>query len=128
MCNKPAPKTLASLHDLTPDPQNANRGTARGKAFLTSSLQQYGAARSIVTDKHGVVLAGTQTMPPATEIDLPITVVQTEGERLVVVQRLDLDLGTDDRARGLAIADNRASELGLDWDVEQLKAHLDQGF
>ena len=54
-------------------------------------------------------------------------VIRTDGTALVVVQRTDLDLTGDDRARRLALADNRASELGLDWDVEQLKTQLTEG-
>lgn len=40
---------------------------------------------------------------------------------LVAVQRDDLDLRTDPRAQALAIADNRVSELDLEWDVETLQ-------
>jgi hypothetical protein len=47
--------------------------------------------------------------------------VQTDGRHLIAVQRCDLDLTTDARARELAIADNRVSELDLEWDVEILK-------
>jgi DNA modification methylase len=44
-----------------------------------------------------------------------VIVVPTDGSKLVVVQRTDLDLN-DKKARQLAVADNRAAELGLDWD------------
>ena len=37
------------------------------------------------------------------------------------MQRDDLDLATDPRAKALAIADNRVGELDLEWDVEMLK-------
>jgi DNA modification methylase len=46
---------------------------------------------------------------------------------LIAVQRDDLDLLTDPRARALAIADNRVGELDLEWDARQLEAYLAQG-
>ena len=52
---------------------------------------------------------------------LPITVVPTTGQELVVVQRVDLDARTDPRAQELALADNRVAELDLDWDPAVLR-------
>ncbi|MGA3370686.1 MAG: hypothetical protein ABSC48_02880 [Terracidiphilus sp.] len=46
-------------------------------------------------------------------------VVQTDGSQLVAVQRTDLSID-DLKARGLAVADNRSSEVGLEWDVNVL--------
>ena len=58
--------------------------------------------------------------------DGDIEVIQTDGKRLVVVQRTDLDLndGEDTTARELAYYDNRSSEVSLDWDAEVLLADL----
>jgi hypothetical protein len=44
-----------------------------------------------------------------------LLVVQTDGTKIIAVQRTDLDMRTDKRARELAIADNRVAELDLDW-------------
>lgn len=43
---------------LTTDPHNANKGTARGRGLLEQSLRSYGAGRSALADKHGVLIAG----------------------------------------------------------------------
>lgn len=112
------------IDDLTPDPLNANRGTARGQEALAASLQTYGAGRSILADRRGRVIAGNKTLEQAKRLGLPITVVRSDGRALVVVQRQDLDLD-DASARALAIADNRIAELDLAWDpavLAQLKA------
>lgn len=132
------PKSLHALEDLTPDPNNANRGTVRGDGLLEHSLQQLGAGRSIVVDRNGLIVAGNKTHGKFGEITSGrggIVVVQTTGHELVVVQRTDLDLlspGEDGRrARELAIADNRIAELDLDWDPEALlngDVRLDQYF
>src|SRR5712692_432665 len=120
-------RSIQTLDDLTLDPQNANRGTSRGQQALAHSLTEFGAARSIVADRAGRVIAGNKTLTQATTPELPLQVVQTTGDRLVVVQRTDLDLQVDDRARRLALADNRTSEIGLDWDLEQLRAQFEDG-
>lgn len=118
---------LRSIADLIPDGQNANRGTPRGRAALAESLRTYGAARSIVTDRHGRIIAGNKTVEQAAALSMPIRVVESNGSELVVVHRTDLDLIEDPRARQLALADNRVSELDLEWDPALLKQHLADG-
>ena len=112
---------IQSLDDLQPDPLNANRGTDRGREALRRSLHTYGAGRSIVIDTRGRILGGHKTVEQAKHLGLPITVVPTTGQELVVVQRMDLDARTDPRARELALADNRVAELDLDWDPAVLR-------
>jgi len=120
-------KTLETLEDCTPDIENANAGTLRGEQLLEHSLTKYGAARSIVVDKYGRCIGGNKTLQLAIEAGLGMRVVQTDGKTLVVVVRTDLDLATDPQARVLAYLDNRAAEMGLAWNVEQLEADLEKG-
>jgi hypothetical protein len=104
------------------DPRNANKGTERGRKALASSLKQFGAGRSILVDKNGVVIAGNKTLAQAiARGDKNVTVVKTDGSTIVAVQRTDLDL-RDAKAKGLAVADNRVSELDLEWDKDVLAA------
>lgn len=122
------PRTIANRSALTPDRRNANRGTQRGRRVVEDSLRQLGAGRSILADRDGNVIAGNKTLEAAEDLDLPIRVIQTDGRELVVVQRTDLELdGPDDRARRLAYADNRAGELGLDWDAAALAEDIEAG-
>ena len=72
-------------------------------------------------DKRGRILGGHKTVEQAKHLGLPVTVVPTTGETLVVVQRVDLDARTDPRAQALAVADNRVAELDLDWDPAVLR-------
>src|SRR6516162_5587546 len=110
-----------SLSDLTADPHNANRGTDRGRDALARSLREYGAGRAVLIDRRGRVIAGNKTVEQARALNLPLRVVETDGTFLIAVQRNDLDLRTDARAKALALADNRVGELDLEWDVEMLK-------
>ena len=111
------------IADLTQDAHNANRGTVRGAKAIAASLKDYGAGRSILLDRNGVIIAGNKTAENAGAAGMEdVLVVQTDGTRLVAVQRMDLDLTTDSRAKALAIADNRAGQLSLDWDPAVLKS------
>jgi hypothetical protein len=112
---------------LTPDPRNANRGTERGAWQLEESLRQYGAGRSILVDRNGVVIAGNKTLEQAVSLGLDVEVVHTDGTKIVAVCRDDLDLETDPRARELAIADNRVGQLDLDWDPDELRREIEEG-
>lgn len=119
---------IETVRDLTPDPRNANRGTERGAGMLETSLREYGAGRSLLVDKHGVVIAGNKTLEAAASIGLQdVVVVPTDGTKLVIVQRTDLDLESDPRAKALGVADNRVAQVGLDWDTDVLRSLLADG-
>jgi 16S rRNA G966 N2-methylase RsmD len=110
------------LSELKPDPRNANKGTERGRNAVKESLVSLGAGRSIVIDRNGVILAGNKTAEAAKSagISEDAVVIQTDGSKLVVVQRTDLD-ANDPKAKALALADNRTAELGLEWNTDVLK-------
>lgn len=115
------------LTDFIPDPHNANKGTVRGTAMLEDSLRHYGAGRSILVDRNNQVIAGNKTLASAVDIGLDeALVVPTDGKQLVVVQRTDIDLDSK-QGRELAIADNRTTEVSLDWDAAELAALADDG-
>lgn len=122
------PDDIATLADIQEDEQNANLGTERGAFALQESLVRYGPARSIVVDRQGRLIAGEKTKRTAESLGLPIEVVKTHGDKLVVVQREDLDLEEDGGlARALSIADNRVAELNLAWDAQEIAAQVEDG-
>jgi hypothetical protein len=107
------------------DKRNANRGTDRGRDELRQSLKRLGAGRSVLVDKNGVAIAGNKTLEAATELGLTKTLeVETDGNTLVVVKRIDLDLETDIKAREMAFADNKIGQDNQNWDPEILKTDL----
>lgn len=121
-------KVVSTIKDLTPDPQNANKGTERGVEMLEQSLRSYGAGRSLLIDKNGVVIAGNKTLEAAASIGLTdVIIVPTDGKQIVVVQRTDLDLANDPRAKALGVADNRVAQIGLDWDGSVISSMLAAG-
>jgi uncharacterized protein YacL (UPF0231 family) len=121
-------KHIDDIADLVSDIANANKGTQRGRGMVEASLRETGAGRSILADKNGQVIAGNKTFEAWVDIGGEIEVVRTDGKKLVVVQREDLDLSDDTgMARKLAYYDNRASEVGLAWDVDQILADVGAG-
>jgi hypothetical protein len=121
-------KRIENISDLQTDRTNANKGTQRGRGMVEASLRETGAGRSILADKDGRIIAGNKTLEAWVDIGGKIEVVRTNGDKLVVVQREDLDLSDDTgMARKLAYYDNRASEVGLEWDAEQLLADIGAG-
>ncbi|MDQ3539216.1 MAG: hypothetical protein M3440_00880, partial [Chloroflexota bacterium] len=104
-----------------------NKGTVRGRGMVERSLQQYGAGRSVLVDRNGVIIAGNKTAEIAQELGIPVTVIESDGTTLYAIKRTDLDLATDDAAKALGVADNRASETGLDWDPDVLQSFMDDG-
>lgn len=114
------------IDDLKFDDKNFNKGTKQGKSLLQKSLQKFVAGRSILVDKNNRVIAGNKTLENFSEIGSgKIEVIETNGDTLVVVKRSDIDLDSPE-GREMALADNRTSEIGLEWDMYEIKSELDE--
>lgn len=110
------------LEALITDPHNARRRTQRSHSLLERSLSEYGAARSIVIDEAGTVLAGNGTLEAAASIGIErVLVVPTDGNTLVAVQRTDL---TPRQKTEYGLSDNRTSDLA-EFDPEALERLLE---
>ena len=108
---------IIGLRDLKPDPQNARKHTPRNVAMVVDALQEVGAARSIVIDEKGVVLAGNATIKAAGQAGLGrVKVVDADGSEIIAVWRTNL---TERQKKRLALYDNRAAELA-EWDSDVL--------
>jgi hypothetical protein len=108
---------MASINDLTSDHKNARRRTDRSTSLIAESLKRYGAARSIVIDEDGRILAGNGTVEGAKKAGInKVRVIEAEGDELIAVRRAGL---TEEEKVGLALADNRSSDLS-EWDQEML--------
>lgn len=109
---------MKTIKDLTPDPRNARKRTDRSAEMIAESLRRFGAARSIVIDEDGRVLAGNGTVEGAKKAGISkVRVIEAAGDELIAVKRTGL---TEDEKVGLAIADNRSSDLS-EWDSEMLQ-------
>ncbi|HVL65749.1 MAG TPA: DNA methyltransferase [Vicinamibacterales bacterium] len=92
--------------------------------MITDALQEVGAARSIVIDEEGTILAGNATVEAAARAGIEkVLVVDVDGRTLVAVRRRDL---APEQKVKLSVYDNRAAELA-EWDPAVL-ARLQQEF
>jgi len=98
----------------TLDPRNARTHPEHNKDAVEKSLRELGAGRSIVVDADGVVIGGNAVYEKALKLGIPVKEIETSGEELIVVRRIDLK--TDDpRRKALALADNQIGTLA-EWD------------
>jgi hypothetical protein len=106
--------TITHIKDLNHDGKNARAHTVRNVGMLEQALNEVGAARSIVIDEDGTVLAGNATMDAAVQAGITrVQVVDADGETLIAVRRTGL---TDEQKVKLALFDNRVSDLS-EWDA-----------
>lgn len=106
------------IGELVPDPKNARKHNPRNVGMIETALRDVGAARSVVIDENGVVLAGNATIEAAAAAGIVrVVTVDTDGETIVAVRRTGL---TEEQKTRLALFDNRAAELAS-WDVDQLQ-------
>ena len=109
---------MTSVKDLKSDHKNARRRTDRSASLIAESLKRFGAARSIVIDEYGRILAGNGTVEGAKKAGIDkLRIIEAEGDELIAVRRAGL---TEDQKVGLALADNRSSDLS-EWDNEMLR-------
>jgi hypothetical protein len=109
---------VTSVKDLKSDHKNARRRTDRSASLIAESLKRFGAARSIVIDEDGRILAGNGTVEGAKKAGIDkLRIIEAEGDELIAVRRAGL---TEDEKVGLALADNRSSDLS-EWDNEMLR-------
>ena len=115
---------MSKISDLTPDKQNARAHNPRNVGMIVNALHEVGAARSIVIDEDGNILAGNATIEAAVEAGIEnLQIVDVDGETVVAVRRKGL---TPEQKKRLAYFDNRTAELA-DWDSEQVLADLEAG-
>lgn len=111
------PKQVKHIKDLIADERNARQHNARNVGMIEKSLNEVGAARSIVIDEDGKILAGNGTVEAAAAAGIvKVRVVETDGDTIIAVRRSNL---TEEQKRRLALFDNRTAELA-EWDKDVL--------
>lgn len=114
---------MPSIDNLKTDHKNARKRTDRSAKLISESLQRYGAARSIVIDENNRILAGNGTIEGAKAAGIKnLRIIETDGDEIIAVRRTGL---TEDQKVGLALADNRTSDLS-DWDKDMLQQLSEQ--
>lgn len=107
------------MTDIKLDENNYRIHDDRNKQLINKSLKEYGAGRSVLLDKDGVIIAGNGTYEQAKELGIPVKIVETDGTELIAVQRTDLAT-EDEKRKGLAIMDNSTTDSSK-FDVSKLQ-------
>ena len=115
---------MATVRELRRDERNRRKHNGRNIGMIVNALQEVGAARSIVIDEDGTVLAGNGVVEAAAEAGIDrVQIVDADGQTIIAVRRRGL---TDEQKRKLALYDNRTAELA-EWDTAQIAADLEAG-
>lgn len=121
-------KNIKTIKDLKPDTRNANKHSQRGMGMMETSITECGFGDSLTVDKHGNVISGNGRLETLADIGMnDAIVVQSDGSKPIVHQRTDLDLTKDEKAKRLAILQNRVGQVNLEWDAGVLAALAEEG-
>lgn len=100
------------IKDLTLDPTNARRHSARNLEVIANSLKDFGQRKPIVVTESGLVVAGNGTLEAA----------KTLGWDSIEVTYVPASW-TPNQVKAFALVDNRAAELA-EWDTSILAEQL----
>jgi hypothetical protein len=121
----PSVEVLPIEQGATPDLQNVNKHTQRGRGLHENSMRKRGAGRSIFSAGKGVevpvVMGGNQTLEIAATLGMEVINVHTTGNQIVNVVRDDIEPGSPE-FYALGIEDNEIGKLSYAPDVDQLAA------
>lgn len=111
---------IINIEELVQDAHNFNKGTEAGQQLMEKSFKEFGAGRSVLIDKNGNIIAGNKSQKAAIAAGIKkVRVVETTGDELVAVKRVDIDLDSKE-GRELALADNATTQVNLNWDTQAL--------
>lgn len=115
---------MNSIADLIPDDENARLHNERNIGQIVRSLQEVGAARSIVIDENNKILAGNGVVEAAGIAGIEdVQIIDASGNSIIAIRRSGL---TPEQKKRLALFDNRAAELA-EWDISVLKVEFEAG-
>lgn len=116
------PTDPVHIKELKPDERNLRSHNPRNIGMIADAMQEVGAARSIVIDEDGTILAGNGAVEAAGQAGITkVKVVDVDGETLVAVRRKGL---TARQKKRLAAFDNRTSDLST-WDKDAIRIQIE---
>lgn len=119
----------ASIDDFTtPTGCDYNKGTRNGNRIITRSIKELGCCRSVVADSENNIIVGSKVFNAAINAGIKkVVVVETSGDKLVVVKRTDILPGTV-KQKEITLVDNISSEQNLDWDADTIISDMNNDF
>lgn len=112
---------MKRTEDLKSDPNNYNLGRTAGRKTLELSLERQKIGRGVVVAADGTIIAGNKTVEAINRAGgAKIKVVDTTGDKLVVVKRADISGREDEAFQELALYDNLAGAQSINWNAGAL--------
>lgn len=110
------------------DKRNFRKHNDKNKDLIRKSLDECGAGRSILIDNENEIIAGNGVYEQAKVLNIPVKIIETNGNELIAVKRTDLNT-QDERRKRLAVMDNSTSDtsefdfdlLNVDFEIPELK-------
>ncbi len=100
---------VVSLDQFSTDPGNVREHGERNMQTIEGSLRRFGAARSLVSDKNGVIRAGSGTLEAARAVGIEnAIVVDVPPDTLLVARRSDW---SDTQGTAYSLLDNKATDM-----------------
>lgn len=97
------------MGDIKFDKRNYRKHNEKNKKLIKTSLEQCGAGRSILLDAENEIIAGNGVYEQAKSMNMPVKVVETDGNEIIAVKRTDLQTNDEKRTK-LAILDNSTAD------------------
>lgn len=105
------------------DTNNYRIHSNKNKELIHNSLLKCGAGRSILLDNDNTIIAGNGVYEQASELQIPVRIIETDGTELIALKRTDIS--SDDKQRKeLALFDNTTSDSS-DFDIEMILKDFD---
>ena len=105
------------------DARNYRKHNDKNKDLINKSLTECGAGRSILIDNEDEIIAGNGVYEQAKALNIPVKIIETDGNELIAVKRTDLNT-QDEKRKRLAVMDNSSSDTS-EFDLELLSADFE---
>ena len=101
------------------DARNYRKHNDKNKELINKSLAECGAGRSILIDNEDEIIAGNGVYEQAKALNIPVKIIETDGNELIAVKRTDLNT-QDEKRKRLAVMDNSSSDTS-EFDISLLQ-------
>jgi hypothetical protein len=114
------------MAQIKKDKRNYRVHPEKNKRLIRKSLEDLGAGRSILIDKDDNVIAGNGVFEQAEALNIPIRVIETNGNELIAVKRTDIS-EDDEKRKQLALLDNHATDTS-EFDLDLISQDFSEEF
>lgn len=112
------------IHDINESTNPMNSGSEYGNKLIKHSIKTLGLGRGIVVDKDNNVICGNKVLKNAKQLGYnKIRVIETQGDELVVVKRVDIGANTKIGLE-MALVDNLACLENIEWDAKTILSNM----